>query len=86
VRAGTILGLDRSRLHVRLDDIPLEIKVYTAHVEAALGARYGADDDDLQLEPTAGAGPRWRVGDPIHLRTAGHDPQRDRWILEPILP
>jgi ribonuclease R len=85
-RTGTILGLDRSRLHVRLDAIPLELKVYTAHIEAATGCDYGADDDDLQLLPSDGPGPRWRVGDPIELRTAGRDEQRDRWILEPVLP
>jgi ribonuclease R len=84
IRTGTVLGLDRSRLHVRLDTIPLELKVYTAHIERSLGCDYSATEDDLQLSPREGLGPRWRVGDPIRLRCGGRDPERDRWILEPV--
>ena len=83
VRTGTILGLDRSRMHVRLDTIPLEIKVYTAHIEAALGCTYGADEADLSLFPTDDDGPVFRVGDAITLRPEGRDTKRDRWRLVP---
>jgi ribonuclease R len=85
-RRGTILGLDRSRLHVRLDEIPLELKVYTSHMERALGCEYGPTIDDLALSPSAGLGQIWRVGDPITLVCAGRDASRDRWILEPRSP
>lgn len=84
IRAGTVLGLSRTRLHVRLDELPLEIKVYTPHIEAALGCRYDSDEADLVLAPVTGTAPSWRVGDPITLRLAGRDQQRDRWQLVPV--
>ncbi len=84
-RTGTVLGLTRSRLYVRLDDLPLEIKVYVTHVEAALGQRYDCDEQGLMLAPTGAAGgPSWRVGDAITLRLAGRDERRDRWQLAPL--
>ncbi len=84
-RTGTVLGLTRSRLHVRLDQLPLELKVYVAHVQDALGLRYEADDESLVLAPLDGEGPRWRVGDPITLQLAGRDERRDRWKLVPVV-
>jgi len=84
LRTGTILGLSRSRLYVRLDDLPLEIKVYSAHIQTALGYSYEPDDADLELLPVEGDGPSWRVGDPITLRLVGRDAKRDRWNLAPL--
>ncbi len=86
LRTGTVLGLSRTRLHVRLDELPLEIKVYTAHIEASLGCSYDSDETELTLSPVQGAGPAWRVGDAITLRLVGRDAERDRWRLAPVPP
>ncbi|MFH1464010.1 MAG: RNB domain-containing ribonuclease [Pseudomonadota bacterium] len=82
-RTGTVLGLTGSRLYVRFDEPPIELKVYVDHLQEALGLRYRASDDSLCLEPETGEGPGWRVGDAITLLTAGRDPRRDRWRLVP---
>ncbi len=85
LRRGTILGLSRSRLHVRLDDLPLELKVYTAHMREALSCGFVADEADLMLSPDEGCGPLFRVGDAVTLRVEGRDPKRDRWRLAPVI-
>ncbi len=81
-REGTVLGLTRSRIYVRLDEPPLEIKAYTPHLEGTLGVKLEEGDGGLSLG--AMDGPRWRVGDAIRLKVAGRDENRDRWRLEPV--
>jgi ribonuclease R len=81
---GTVLGLSRTRLYVRLDDPPLELKVYGAHLERAYGRRFVIDEHELTLGPEGGGQPRFRVGDPITLVADGRDAMRDRWRLLPI--
>jgi ribonuclease R len=83
-RSGTVLGLGRARLYVRLDDPPLELKVYGAHLEDALGQRLRSDEHDLSLSVEVGDEPLFRVGDPITLVADGRDEPRDRWRLLPV--
>lgn len=79
-RPGTVMGLRASRLYVELDVFPMEIKVYVQDLEAATGATYAPDDDDMSLAPRGG-GPSFRVGDGVFVRTQGYDPETRRWRL-----
>jgi ribonuclease R len=82
-RSGTIMGITGSKIHITLDDPPIDVKLYVADA----GRVYGA-----WLKPTPGGAalldehgdPVIVVGDPIDLRVVRRDERRDRWVLEPV--
>lgn len=78
VYRATIMGVRPSRLYVRLDDPPVELKVYVADLERQLGTPLRPSEDEVALE---GAGVRLVVGSPIDLRCRPFDPKRGRWPL-----
>lgn len=78
-RKGTICGLRRSRIYVRLDDPPMEIKSYVEDVEQVMGCSYTLEEGGVAL--VSPAGPTLRVGDEVALWTAGL--HRGRWQLVP---
>ena len=84
VRSGTVLGLRPSRAYVRLDDPPLEVKVYREDLEAWAGAALELSDDEVLFRETGTGAPRLLMGQGIRVRTAGKDPRRHRWVLEPV--
>ncbi len=84
VYVGTILGLTSSRLYVHLDQPPVELKVYLRDVEQELGADLRLADGGVELRGRGRRGPRFRLGDEIRVRNAGHDDVKDRWRLVPI--
>ncbi len=84
VRRGTVLGLRPSRAYVRLEDPPLELKVYREDLEAWAGAKLELSEDEVMFSSPGSDEPKLRMGQAIDLRTAGKDSRRDRWILEPI--
>ena len=70
---GTLMGATRSRLHVTLDEPPIDVKVYTQHL----------GDVDVEGMVVRKSGERWLcVGDAVEVRVAGVDPGRDRWQLD----
>lgn len=77
---GTVVGLSRGRLHVQLDEPPIDVKVYLRH----LRQRHG----ELQLDEHAVAllrpdqPPLVRLGDGVRIRVLGPDGDTDRWALD----
>ena len=98
-RRATLLGLSPTRMYVRLDDPPLELKVYLDGLASARGDRFELDGSEVELRVTreggrqgeeegeeqggGDGGRRFRVGDAVELRTAGYDERRGRWLLLP---
>lgn len=78
-RAGSLMGLTRRKLHVRLDDPPLDVKVYLHHLEDQLGHRLRVDDDGVRL--LRGDAALLTLGDRVVLSTRGPDRGADRWAL-----
>lgn len=70
---ATVMGLSRTKLHLQLDDPPIDAKLY---LRDWAGAR--ADGPVLRVEGQA----RLRVGDSVAVRAFGHDTERDRWRLQ----
>ena len=56
-RRGTVMGISRSKVHVQLDDPPIDVKVYRVHLAEQWGAQ--PRDDRTTLE--AGGTQRFRV-------------------------
>lgn len=87
---GTVLGLTPSRLYVRLDDPPIELKVYADDIARALGGPPALSLDGVALQPAAapvvgpagGAWPRFSLGDAVTLRTRAFDARGDRWRFD----
>lgn len=77
-RSGTVMGVTRDKVHVRLDDPPIDVKVYVGHLAGQRGSS--------ELTPRGSAlrcadGSSWALGDAVKLRVLGRDEGRDRWKL-----
>ena len=77
--AGTLMGLDHHKAHVRLDEPPIDVKAYLGHQ-----ARFGgpAEVDQRRTTLTRGDQVVARLGDPVELRVHGRD--GERWVLEVV--
>lgn len=84
-RRGTVLGISQSKVHVGLDDPPIDVKVYHRHIAAQLAARVGQGDDRVTLRRLDGGERLQSIGDEVRLRVRGRDEEHDRWELE-LLP
>lgn len=81
VHRALILGARQSRLYVQVDDPPLELKIYTDHLEDAFDTRYVLDEAGVALEPQ-GAGPVLAVGATIGVRVASREGHSGRWRFD----
>jgi ribonuclease R len=83
-RCASVLSVSATKVHVRLDDPPLDLKLYRTDLEASLRVRLRLSEDGVALDDELGA-TRLLVGSAIWLRVTRFDGPRDRWILE-LLP
>ncbi len=79
---GTVLGISRSKVHVGLDDPPIDVKVYLYHLGRQRGARLAQGRDRMSLKNLTVRRRIQAVGDAVRVRVRGHDRSRDRWELE----
>ncbi|MCK6587424.1 MAG: RNB domain-containing ribonuclease [Polyangiaceae bacterium] len=76
-RGGTVMGVTRDKVHVRLDDPPIDVKVYVGHLAGQRGA---IDLSERGSALRCADGSSWALGDAVKLRVLGRD-DRDRWEL-----
>jgi len=84
-RGATVMGIQGAKVHLTLDDPPIDVKLYLFDLGKALGGAW--------LSPTPGnAGLQTKdgklilaVGDALSVRVQRRDEQRDRWVLEPAV-
>lgn len=79
-RRGTVLGIDRRKTYVQLDDPPIDVKVYHRHLADRLGERVEAGYDGVSLR--AGRRHFLALGDAVTLQVLGVDRSADRWQLD----
>ncbi len=72
---GVLMGVQRDKAYVRLNDPPIDAKIY---LRAQRTARVGEDKVSL----VGGTRPI-RIGDSVSVEVKGHDADRDRWVLVP---
>jgi ribonuclease R len=85
VRKGTVMGLTGAKVHVELDDPPVDVKLYLYDLGKALGGAWLAvSPDGATLTRDKGKGEVLRVGDEIAVTLDRHDPKTDRWVLAPV--
>ncbi len=77
---ATVMGVSRGRVHVQLDDPPIDAKVYFRH----LADRHGPlTAGDLGVTATKRDGSVLVVaGDPVEVVVQGRDDESDRWALD----
>lgn len=83
VRTGTVLGAAPSRIYLRLDEPPIELKVYAEDLEAAWGGPVSLLPGGVGLRSEDGS-KRLAAGDAVTLRTRELDRRRDRWHFEVV--
>ncbi len=80
-RLGTVMGMDRSKIYVLLDEPAVEIKVYLHYLSEALTTELQIDQDAVALHRKHDQQVIARIGDAASIIVKGWDEQRDRWIL-----
>jgi hypothetical protein len=73
-----VVGLTASKVHVQLDDPPIDLKVYVRPLGVALGRPLRVDRLGLSLSDATGA-TICRLGDEVLLEVDAYDPDRKRW-------
>lgn len=79
-RRGTIMGITKSKVHVQLDDIGIDVKVYRHHLEKLLGCSLRAVDRTSMRASEAGTF-QVQVGQAVDLQVVERDRGSDRWVL-----
>jgi len=78
-RDGTLLGLDANKLHIGLDGMALDVKLYREDLERDTGTDWRFDT----VSATAADGrDGFVLGDGVRVRVARHDAVRDRYALQ----
>ena len=75
-----MMGISRSKVHVTLDEPPIDVKVYIHDLRRRFGRRIGQGRDRVTLRRDDVR--LHTIGDEVELRVTGRDRERDRWVLE----
>lgn len=82
---GTVMGLAGSKVHVRLDAPPMDVKVLLFDVAPAFGGAWlEVADDGAVLREKGTVEPLLRLGDAITLRVNKRDERHRRWVFEVV--
>ncbi len=85
IRRGTVMGLTHGKLHLQLDDPAIDVKLYRADLERALGVELRLTDGDTAWRVRGDDGREVaQVGAPLDVRVSHRDVGRDRWVLLPL--
>lgn len=82
-RMGTIMGISKTRMYVKLDDPPVDLKIYLEALGKALRDDLQESEDGVELISSKDKKIRFRIGDPISVRVDSYDRKRKRWHLVP---
>ena len=84
-RRGTVMGMTANRLHVRLDDPPVDLKLYFDLVAKHAGIDLVPDDNGLFLRSKSDRSIVARLGADIDVRVIAYEPDLERWAVAPVL-
>lgn len=82
LRGATIFGVRPTRLYVRLDSPPVDVKIYTKDLEAEFGVKLRMNREATHLRGDRDVA--FYVGEKLQVRAKSYDSQRDRWLLLPV--
>ncbi len=79
-RTATVMGLRRDKVYLLLDDPPIDVKLYTRHLEEDLGGPVTTDEHGVRLWSSSGELIA-TLGDAVELAVRGQEPDSGRWRL-----
>jgi ribonuclease R len=86
IYTGTILGMRSSRLYVRLDEPPIELKVFVKDIESQTGHSFVLTKNNTVLRSSKAAFVhQFKIGDQIRLRVSKQDKKKKRWVIVPVI-
>jgi len=77
-RDGTLMGLNRRKVHVLLDDPKIDVKLYLDYLTELASGPVTISDDGAELDLGQAA---CRIGDQVRVQVRERDAGQDRWIL-----
>lgn len=77
---ATVMGIDGGRLHVQLDDPPIDAKIYLRHLRQRHGELSADAHDTAICKPDGTA--LATVGGGVRVAVIGSDGDSDRWVLD----
>lgn len=80
-RSGTVMGLSGGKVRIELDDPPIQVKLYTPHLEAQLGRALRLSRDRTRLIEAKGGRRVVTLGERVRVQVLRADEERDRWVL-----
>lgn len=83
VRDATVMGLTRSKIHVSLDEPPVDVKLYRRDAEQLSGTKLSLGPDEIEMRREDGSA-YVRVGDRVRVQVVDRDADRDRWVLRVV--
>jgi ribonuclease R len=82
-RRGTVMGFTTSKLHIALEDPPLDVKLYLRDVGRTRGGSWLVmADGGASLRDKETGKILVRLGDLATVFTEGRDEKQDRWVLQ----
>ena len=81
---GVILGVSRSKVHVGLEDPPIDVKVYLSDLQRQHGCRLRQGRDTMTVRRSDNGRRLYTVGEAVEVRVRQQDADRDRWALDLI--
>jgi len=83
-RRATVMGIAKNKVHVALDEPPLDLKLYLRELGQVLGGVWlTPSEDGVSLLEERSGRVVFSVGDAIDLETLALDSGTDRWVLRP---
>jgi len=77
-RHGTVMGLTPSKVHIQLDEPPVDLKVYIKALGAERGEKLRVDRSRISLRTEKGE-PVCTLGDEVKVRVRAFDERQGRW-------
>jgi exoribonuclease R len=82
---GTVMGLTQSKVHVRLDTPPIDLKLTLFDLGKALGGAWlEVADEGASMKKKGGQVPVFLLGQVIDLQLERRDEPNRRWIFAPV--
>jgi ribonuclease R len=85
VFTGTVMGLAGSKVHVKLDAPPIDVKVLLFDLAPSFGGAWlEVAAEGAWLQAKGSTRPLLKLGQAIHLRVSKRDERHRRWVFEPV--
>jgi ribonuclease R len=82
VHRGTVMGITASKVHVELDAVGMDVKLYVRDLGRLLGGAWLELREDGAVLGVRGSELRVvTLGDCVDLRALHHDKEQDRWVF-----